>query len=94
MRLEPRDSLDYTVDKLEALKAMLEPEKENETETRESSLDELIQEVKATKEAIADLNNEEEFDDDYFEDMLDQDLPRHYWGGPDGNELIFIEDED
>ena len=94
MRQEPGDTLDTAIDKLEALKAILEPEEVNETEATESSLDELIREVKTTKEAIENLNKEEEYDDDYFDEMMDPDLPRHYWGGPDWNELIFFEDEE
>ena len=37
--------------------------------------------------------NDEEYDDEYFQAMEeDQGSPRHYWGGEDGNELIFVDD--
>ena len=87
MEEEPGDTLDTTIAKLEALKAMLEPA--TDENTKESTFDELIRTVKETKHAIQEQDNED-YDDDYFQAMEeDQGLPRHYWGGEDGNELIF-----
>ena len=91
MKQEPGETLDDTVAKLEALKRMFEPVSDPETE--ESEFDDLIKLVKSTKEAIETLqNSEDEYDEEYFEGLVDDDLPRHYWGGDDGNELIFEDD--
>ena len=48
--------------------------------------------VKTTKEALENIHKNNYEDYDYFEDI--DDLPRHYWGGEDGNDLIFVEDDD
>ena len=90
MKNEPGDTLDTTIAKLEALKALLEPDNIGD-EAKESQFDELIQMVKHTKEALEKIN-ENDYDDDYYEE--DDDLPRHYWGGEDGNELFFYEDDE
>ena len=92
MKQEPGETLDDTIKKLEALKTMLEPT--NDDETKESEFDNLILLVKSTKEAIETLvNTEDEYDKEYLDNLFDDGLPRHYWGGEDGNELIFDEDE-
>ena len=83
----PGETLDDTVAKLEAIKNMLEPEKDD---TKESEFDKIIAEVKITKEAIEKINNEQhEYDEDYFKDIED-DLPRHYWGGEDAIANSFL----
>jgi hypothetical protein len=90
MRNEPGDTLDTTIAKLEALKAMLEPD-HNDDEAKESEFEKLIQMVKNTKEALEKLNDDDVDELDY-EDY--DDIPRHYWGGNDGNEIIFFEDDE
>ena len=56
--------------------------------------DNLIMLLKSTKEDIETLkNNVEEYAEDYFDDLMNDDLPHHQWGGKDGNELIFDDDE-
>ena len=77
---EPDDTLDDTVAKLEAIKPLLEPDVDL---NKESQIDKLIEEVKMMKEAIKI----------YFEDMEDG-LPRHYWGGEDASELIFLDEDE
>ena len=87
---EPGDTLDTMITKLKALKAMFEPN--NNEDSKESTFDELIKKVKTTKEAMEVLNDEE-YDDEYIQAREeDQGLPRHYWSGEDGNELIFVDD--
>ena len=88
---DDEETLDDTIAKLEAFKKMLEPE----SDEKESKFEELIQMVKTAKKAIDNLNkNHDELDEDYYDDLRpDDDLPRHYWGGEDGNELIFEDDE-
>ena len=78
------ETLDDTIKKMEAFKNLLEPDCE------ESEFDELIQMVKTAKEAIENLNKSTEYDDDYYEDLMNDDLPQYYWGGEDGNEIIFL----
>ena len=93
MKKEPGDTLDVTVDKLEALKSMFVPATNNE-ESKESGFDELITMVKTAKEAIENASKEDVYDDEYVDGMEDTNFPRHYWGGEDGNELIFVNEEE
>ena len=91
IKQEPGETLNHNIYKLESLKAILEPDNTEE----ESELDKIIKSVKVTKEAIENLTNtEDEYDDEYLQEMMDSTLPRHYWGGEDGNELIFEDDND
>ena len=83
---EPGETLDDTIYKLRSLKAILEPNHDNTEE--ESELDKLIENTKVTKEAIENLGKDD-YDEEYFQDLMDDSLPRHYWGGEDGNYLIF-----
>ena len=72
---------------------MFEPATNNE-ESKESGFDELITMVKTAKEAIENTSKEDEYDDEYVDGMEDTNLPKHYWGGEDGNELIFVDEEE
>ena len=91
IKQEPGETLDHTIYKLESLKTILEPDNTEE----ESELDKIIRtSVKVTKEAIENLaNTEDEYDEEYIQEMMENSLPRHYWGGEDGNDLIFEEDD-
>ena len=88
LKQEPGETIDDTIFKLESLKSILEPSHGNPEE--ESELDKLIESAKVTKEAIENLaNTEDDYDEEYFQGLMDESLPRHYWGGEDGNDLIF-----
>ena len=86
IKQEDGETLDDQLEKLEALKNLLEPEKADDT-----VIDELIEKIKTLKLALGNLHKDDdetawsEYDDD------DDDLPPHYWGGDDGNEIIFYE---
>ena len=86
IKQEDGETLDDQLEKLEALKNLLEPEKADDT-----VIDELIEKIKTLKVALENLHKDDdetawsEYDDD------DDDLPPHYWGGDDGNEIIFYE---
>ena len=85
LKREDTETLDDTVEKLKALKNLFEAKGVDASE-----FDSIIETAKRTYEAIEELHkDEDEYDDDYFEDLLDEDLPRYYWGGEDGNKIIF-----
>ena len=90
MKKEPGDTLDVTVAKLEALKKLLEPEIKDE---EPSEFDNLIETVKNTQELLDSIVNSNIEEDDYEYLNEPDDLPPHYWGGEDGNEIIFYEEE-
>ena len=90
VKQEEGETLDHTIAKLEALKNLLEPHPNEESE-----FDNLIQMVKTAQETIASqfgFGENFEYDEDYFDDLINDDLPRYYWGGEDGNEIIFEDD--
>ena len=79
------ETLYDTVEKLTALKQMFQSKGVDGSE-----FDDIIQAAKTTQKAIDDLQNEDNmYDEDYLDGLLDDDLPPHYWGGEDGNEFIF-----
>ena len=83
IKQDDNETLDDQIEKLEALKRLLEPE-----DAEDSMLDELIERIKTVKEAITDLDKNEEVScSDFYDD--DDELPPYYWGGEDGNEIIF-----
>ena len=93
LKQEPGETLDDTIYKLESLKSILEPNHDNTED--ESELDKLIESAKVTKEAIENIaNSKDDYDDEYLQDLMDNSLPRHYWGGEDGNDLIFEDGND
>ena len=64
------------------MKKLLEPNDDNPAE-----FDETIEFLKTTKLAIENVE-EDNYDFEEYED-----LPRHYWGGENGDEIIFYDDE-
>ena len=90
MKSEPGDTINTSIEKLEALKTILEPEEDPD---KPSELDELIELAQSYSKAIEEMSvNKDDDDDDnfYYED---DNLPPHYWGGEDCCELIFYDDE-
>ena len=66
------ETLTETVEKLEALKQLFET-----LGVDVSEFDSIIQSVKITQKAIEDHQQEvDDYDEDYLEDMLDDNLPR------------------
>ena len=87
---EPLNDIDVTIWKLQQIKSLLEPNNEN---VEPSQFDDLIKQAENYKQAMDNLVNNQEDDDHLYEDYFDDDLPRHFWGGDDGNELFFEDDE-
>ena len=61
-------------------------------EPADSVFDDLIEKIKTVNEAVNNLsrNDEEEVS---WSDYYDDELPAHYWGGEDGNEIIFLDND-
>lgn len=87
IKKEDGETFDDQIEKLEALKRLLEPQ-----EPADSVFDDLIEKIKTVKEAVNNLsrNDEEEVS---WSDYYDDEIPEHYWGGEDGNELIFLDND-
>ena len=83
---EPKDNIDITIAKLEALKKLFD--EKIEPFGQNSEFEELIEMAKSTKEIIENMKNceAEDFDDYEYEE---DDLPRHYYG--EDGEILFEE---
>ena len=86
IKQEDGETLDDQLEKLKALKELLEPEKADDT-----VFDELIEKIKTLKVALENLNKDDDVDETAWSEYDDDDLPPYYWGGDDGNEIIFYE---
>ena len=53
--------------------------------------DELVNQLETVKLATAKLNDVKVDLEDYNYLYEEEDLPKYYWGGEDGNELIFYD---
>ena len=80
-------TLDHTIVKLKAIKDILGSEHDECTE-----FDDLIEMAKEGKNVIEGLNIEQKNEDINDSYEFDEDFPRYYWGGEDGNENIFYDD--
>ena len=69
------------------MKRLLKPQ-----EPADSVFNELIEKIRILKEAVNNLgrNDDEEAS---WSDCFDVELPAHYSGGEDGNEIIFLDNE-
>ena len=72
IKVEPGDTLDTTISKLEVLKNMLEPGIEH---VEDSEFGKLIEMIKTTKESIEHFHEDTEYGDGDFVDNAD--IPRH-----------------
>ena len=83
------EDIDTVIFKIEALQKIFEPKF---LENRDKSVfEDLLRQAKAVKESS---EKSVEHDDDYTDYEFDDSLPDYYWGGEDGNEIIFREDEE
>jgi hypothetical protein len=78
---EPGDTYDDAQEKLECLKFIFDDDDEA------SEFDKLFEMLNFYKEA---KNDTTEHDPDYYDDLSE--MAPHYWGGDDGNELIFYDE--
>jgi hypothetical protein len=79
-------NIDQSIEKLEVIRELLATENgEND------DFDELIDIAKNIKKILEEMNNE---DDEKYTYDYDEDAPKYYWGGDDGNEIIFYDDEE
>ena len=83
LKQEETDTIDDQIEKVKVLKELLE--------TEDSEFDDLVNQLETIKLATTKLNDIEVDLEDYDYLYEEQDLPKYYWGGEDGNELIFYD---
>ena len=85
LRQDKNDTIDDRIEKVKVLKELLETENSGDT-----MFDEVINQLEIVKSAIAEMNNDVDYEDNDY-DYEEDDLPKYYWGGEDGNEIIFFD---
>ena len=89
LHIEPVSDIDFTIEKLEAIKSLLNPKNSNE---EYCAFDNLIEAAKETKLCTDHMKKIKVEKEDDFEDYIDDDYPRSKFDD-DGNEIFFSDDE-